>query len=290
MSKHPQWLVKRAPDPSVIVKMKELADRLRLHTICESAGCPNQGECFSKGTATFLILGDVCTRNCTFCAVNKGVPSPLDPEEPNNIGQATKELNLQHVVITSVTRDDLPDGGAEHFSRTIEAIKSAKPDTTVEVLIPDFKGSIRALEIVIHASPEIINHNLETVPRLYSEVRPLADYDRSLRLLQTIKELNSKMLTKSGLMLGLGENSDEVIDVITDLHNVNCDLLTVGQYLQPSAQHHEVVRYVPPEEFRQHENTARSMGFTSVAAAPYVRSSFNAEETYNKVKQLKRGL
>ena len=283
-SEHPAWLRKRISDPSLIFKMKDLLDGLHLHTVCENAECPNQGECFSSGTATFLILGDICTRNCRFCAIRKGHPDPLDPNEPQNLAEAVSRLKLKHVVITSVTRDDLPDGGSTHFAKTIEAVRQTNPSTTIEVLIPDFQGSASALKITVDSSPEIINHNVETVPRLYPEVRPKADYHRSLELLQRVKEMDPKLATKSGMMLGLGETHNEVVEVMEDLRRVSCDLLTIGQYLRPSPSHHVVCRYVPPQEFEEYAAIALKIGFKGIASAPLVRSSFKAGEMYNKLR------
>ena len=267
-----------------MLNMKELLHGLSLHTICESAHCPNIGGCFSRKTATFLILGDVCTRHCTFCAVKKGVPSPVDESEPQHLLEAVEQLSLSYVVITSVTRDDLADGGAYQFVATINLLHENIAGAAVEVLIPDFLGSAEALKAVVEARPEVINHNVETVPRLYHEVRPEADYSRSLELLLMVKRLDPKIVTKSGLMLGLGETRDEVIEVMSDLREAGCDLLTIGQYLQPSPGHHPVVRHVPPEEFSQYEEIGRNMGFAGVASAPLVRSSFRAAELYARVK------
>ena len=280
----PPWFKKKMPDPTVFTSMKSLVDGLSLHTICESALCPNQGDCFSHRTATFLILGDICTRNCTFCAVKKGVPSPVDEEEPQHMIEAVERLGLTHVVITSVTRDDLSDGGATHFARTIALLKERPTGVTVEVLIPDFRGSFQSLQTVVNARPDVINHNLETVPRLYPEVRPGTDFQRSLRLLGQAKELDPRVVTKSGLMVGLGEIREEVLQAMEGLRQVNCDLLTIGQYLQPSAYNHPVVRYIPPEEFQEYESIGKAMGFCEVASAPLVRSSFNAAQLYAKAR------
>jgi len=279
----PPWFKKKIPDARLLLGMERLLGGLNLHTICESALCPNQGDCFAQGTATFLILGDVCTRHCTFCAVKKGLPSPVDEKEPEHLLEAVEKLGLRHVVITSVTRDDLPDGGASQFAKTILALKGKRKDLTVEVLIPDFRGSLESLKVVVDARPEVINHNLETVPRLYPEVRPQADYRRSLNLLSLVRKLDSLMVTKSGLMLGLGERRDEIVGVMEDLRGVECDLLTMGQYLQPSSSHHPVVRYLPPEEFSEYEKMGRDMGFADVVSAPLVRSSFHAAQLYAKV-------
>ena len=277
-SKHPEWLRKKAPSPSILAEMKVLLDGLSLHTVCQSALCPNLGECFSHQTATFLIMGDICTRSCRFCAIRKGRCSPLDPDEPWNVARAVSQLKLKHVVVTSVTRDDLPDGGAAHFARTINTIRQINPQTTIEVLIPDFAGSFDALKIVADSSPEVINHNVETVPRLYTEVRPEADYHRSLNLLLAVRSMDGKILTKSGLLLGLGEEHNEVISVMENLHAVGCDSLTIGQYLVPSSKHHPVMRYVTPEEFEEYKSRGERMGFGYVASAPFARSSFRAAE------------
>lgn len=280
----PPWFKKKMPDPGVLTSMGALFDGLNLHTICESALCPNLGDCFSQRTATFLLLGDTCTRNCTFCAVKQGVPNPVDANEPQHLAEAVEKLALRHVVITSVTRDDLPDSGASHFARTIALLREKDKGLTVEVLIPDFCGSLPSLKMVIDAHPDVINHNLETVPRLYPEVRPEADLPRSLELLRQVKELDSRVVTKSGLMVGLGEAREELLGVMEELRRVKCDLLTIGQYLQPSPSHHPVVRYIPPEEFLEYEGTGKEMGFRAVASAPLVRSSFNAAQLYARAK------
>lgn len=277
-SKHPGWMIKRAPSTSIIAEMSALIDGLSLHTVCQSALCPNLGECFSHQTATFLIMGNICSRNCSFCAINKGKGVALDTDEPWNVARAVSKLKLHHVVVTSVTRDDLPDGGATHFTRTINAIRQTSPQTTIEVLIPDFEGSLEALKAVVDSSPEVINHNVETVPRLYSEVRPKADYHRSLNLLRTVKFLNRNILTKSGLMVGLGEYHDEIVNVMEELSTVQCDFLTIGQYLTPSPKHHPVARYVTPQEFEEYKSLGERMGFSYVASGPFVRSSFRAVE------------
>lgn len=260
--------------------MKPYLRDLGLHTVCESAMCPNIGQCFGKRTATFMILGDVCTRACRFCAVTKGKPEPLDPTEPGKVAQAVRGLGLRHAVITSVTRDDLPDGGASAFAATIRAIHEQAPDTIVEVLIPDFRGSLEALRTVVEAAPQIINHNLETVPRLYPTVRPQAVYERSLQLLERVKQLDPALPTKSGLMVGLGETRDEVLSVMDDLRAVGCDMLTIGQYLRPSQWHLEVAEFVTPEMFAEYRRLGESKGFKSVASGPLVRSSFNAAEVF----------
>ena len=284
-ARRPEWLKLKPLDSTILTKMRKLTRGLKLHTICESARCPNRTECFAQGTATFMILGDICTRNCTFCAVKHGKPEAPDPEEPEHIVSAVKKLRLRYVVITSVTRDDLPDGGASQFAQIIKALRAYDSNILVEVLVPDFRGSLPAWQIVIDASPDVLNHNVETVPRLYLEVRPGANYQRSLELLRRAK-LNG-LLTKSGLMLGLGERENEVIEVMEDLREAGCDSITLGQYLRPSLKHHEVVRYVTPAEFAQYEVIARKMGFLGVASGPLVRSSFNAIDFYNEVRLCK---
>ncbi|KPK21787.1 MAG: lipoyl synthase [Dehalococcoidia bacterium SG8_51_3] len=264
--------------------MHGLLDGLNLHTICQSALCPNIGKCFTAGTATFLILGDICTRCCTFCAVKKGLPEPVDEAEPKHLLEAVQKLGLSYVVITSVTRDDLPDGGASQFARTVALLRENAADIIVEVLVPDFRGSEEAIRTVVESGPQVINHNVETVPRLYPGVRRGADYARSLELLYTVKNLNIKITTKSGLMLGLGESTEEVVEVMHDLREANCNLLTIGQYLQPSAQHHPVSRFVTPEEFAKYEAIGREMGFAEVASSPLVRSSYRAAELFDKAQ------
>lgn len=276
----PPWLTVRAPSVDSLRQMKPYLSDLGLHTVCESAMCPNIGQCFGKRTATFMILGDVCTRACRFCAVAKGKPAPLDPAEPTKVAEAVAGLGLRHAVITSVTRDDLLDGGAGAFAETIRAIHERAPGTIVEVLIPDFGGDRESLRMVVEAAPEIINHNLETVPRLYATVRPQAVYPRSLELLRRVKELNPAIPTKSGLMLGLGETRDEVLAVMDDLRGIDCDMLTLGQYLRPSQWHLEVVEFITPEAFAEYRQIAEDKGFKSVASAPLVRSSFNAAEVF----------
>jgi lipoic acid synthetase len=280
----PFWFKQKLADPEIMLTMEQLFDGLSLHTICQSAHCPNVGECFSRKTATFLILGNICTRRCTFCAVEKGHPLPVDEAEPRHLLEAVEKLNLSYIVITSVTRDDLADGGASQFVRVINILRENRSGAIVEVLIPDFRGSAEALKSVVEARPQVINHNVETVPRLYLKVRPGADYSRSLGLLFMVKNLNPGITTKSGLMLGLGETREEVVEVMKDLREANCDLLTLGQYLQPSARHHPVIRFVPPEEFSRYRDIGREIGFIEVAAAPLVRSSFKAAELYAKVK------
>lgn len=275
----PEWLRVRARSTREFDEVEDMLRRLSLHTVCSEANCPNRMECFSRRTATFMILGSVCTRNCTFCNVQKGAaPETVDPAEPLHVAQAAAELGLRHVVVTSVTRDDLPDGGAGHFAAVVRAIRAHNSQTAVEVLIPDFKGDISALQKVVDAKPEIINHNVETVPRLYPEVRPMAAYGRSIELLRNVKRMEAGIYTKSGIMLGLGERRDEVESVFHDLRDADCDFLTVGQYLAPSAQHHPVVGYIHPDTFKEYEETALSLGFKYVASGPLVRSSYQAEK------------
>ena len=279
----PPWLKQTLPKPSAVLEMTDLMAGLRLNTVCQSASCPNLCQCFSRRTATFMILGGTCTRGCRFCAVNKGQPVPVDTEEPLHITAAVKKLGLEYAVITSVTRDDLPDGGAGHFSDTINAIHCEQPGVKVEILIPDFQGSAESLRIVLQSSPEVLGHNLETVPRLYPSVRPKAGYVRSLELLKMVKDIQPGTVTKSGIMLGLGEDTEEVINSMRDLKETGCDILTVGQYLSPSDKHHSVERYVPPEEFEYYSHAAEEMGFKGVVSGPWVRSSYHAAEVYHKV-------
>lgn len=274
----PSWIKRRFPPQEEWEDVQKLLRTLALHTVCESARCPNIGECFRRGTATFLILGNVCTRSCRFCAVEKGVPKPLDPEEPERVAEAAKRLNLKHVVVTSVTRDDLPDGGAHHFAATIAALRRVLPQATVEVLVPDFQGKEEALDVVLAARPHVLNHNVETVPRLYPFVRPQADYVRSLWLLGRVKDKAPDVLTKSGLMVGLGETRAEVEGVLHDLRDVRCDIVTIGQYLRPSMRHLPVAAYLPPEEFEYYREYGLRLGFLGVASGPFVRSSYRAEE------------
>lgn len=280
---HLYWLRRKLPDQKVLERMDSLIKKLNLHTVCDSALCPNRGECFKKGTATFMILGSICTRNCKFCAVEKGKPLPLDPEEPLHIAQAAKHLNLKHIVVTSVTRDDLPDGGAEYFTRTIVEIKKLLPKSTIEVLIPDFVGSREALQKVIDAQPEVINHNIETVVRLYKLVRPKAVYKRSLELLRQVKIRGKNIISKSGIMVGLGEEKEEVIEAMKDLREVDCDILTIGQYLKPSPHHLKVNEYIHPDKFEEYQNIGMSLGFKYVTSNPLVRSSYHAGEILNKI-------
>ena len=278
----PLWLKKRIPPFQDLQKVKSILNGGDLHTVCEEARCPNLGECFSKGTATFLILGRICTRNCGFCAVEHGVPIPADESEPERIAQAVKKMGLQYVVLTSVTRDDLPDGGASHFSKTIRVLRTLDPKLKVEVLIPDFKGDLLSLTMVLNVSPDVLNHNVETIPRLYHEVRPQANYKRSLDLLKKSKENCPRILTKSGFMLGLGEDQKEVLSLLQDLREVECDFLTIGQYLQPHPDRLPVVRYIPPEVFEEYKIIGEEMGFKAVASGPFVRSSFHAFQMFEE--------
>jgi len=256
----------------------------KLHTVCEEAGCPNIGECWEKKHATFMILGDTCTRACAFCNVKTGLPGALDPDEPVQVCEATAKLGLSHVVVTSVDRDDLADGGADHFAQTIAAIRQRCPSTTIEVLTPDFLRKDGALETVVAAKPDVFNHNLETVPSLYLTVRPGARYFHSLRLLQRVKEFDPAMFTKSGIMVGLGETRNEVLQVMDDLRSADVDFLTIGQYLQPTRKHAPVARFVPPDEFKALETIAYAKGFSMVAASPLTRSSHHAGDDFAKLK------
>jgi lipoic acid synthetase len=302
-NKRPEWLKIRVRSGENVGYVEELLEKYALHTVCREANCPNRTECYNKKTATFLILGSVCTRNCRFCNVTKGQVEPVDPQEPEHIARAVSELGLRYVVITSVTRDDLTDGGAGHFAAVVERIKYFDPHIKVEVLIPDFQGNQQDLETVMASGPDVINHNIETVQSLYPEVRPQADYYRSLELLQRAKELQSVtkkprwmdqedkasvssspasgLLTKSGLMLGLGEKESEVIQTLHDLREAKCDLLTIGQYLAPSKDHHPVIEYIHPDTFSRYRDIALELGFKGVASAPFVRSSYNAAEMAN---------
>lgn len=280
--KHPDWIKVRAPASAEYARTKSILSELKLHSVCQEACCPNIGECFSHRTATFMLMGDVCTRNCPYCAVAHGRVRPLDPEEPRRIAQAVARLGLQHVVVTSVDRDDLPDGGAAHFAATAHAIKHELPASRVEVLVPDFQGEFASVETVVRAPIDIYNHNIETVPSLYRGVRPGGNYARSLAVLRhakaTSRALGREVLTKAGVMLGLGEERGELMDVMRDLSRIECDIVTIGQYLRPSAEHLPVVRYVPPDEFAEIRREALAIGFRHVEAGPLVRSSYHAWE------------
>ncbi|WP_457638693.1 lipoyl synthase [Persephonella sp.] len=267
-----------------VTKMKAMLRMLNLHTVCEEASCPNIGDCFSRKTATFMILGDRCTRKCTYCNVSHDRPLPPDPDEPYNIANAVRKLGLKHVVITSVNRDDLPDGGAFHFAKVVHAVRQLNPDCSIEVLIPDFLGDRNALKTVADARPEVINHNIETVPSLFPVVRHRGDYRRSLQVIKWVKELDSSIVSKSGIMVGLGETEDEVIRVMEDLISVNCEVLTVGQYLRPSKNHHPVKKYYTEQEFKKFEEIGYRLGFKQVFSGVLVRSSFHAQEVYLNLK------
>jgi len=282
-SRKPEWLKVRLRMDEEFIGIRRLVNDLSLHTVCQEARCPNIFECWSSGTATFMISGDVCTRRCGFCSVNKGIPIPLDPEEPRHVAEAVQKLGVRHAVITSVNRDDRSDGGAEHFASTIHAVRALNPDCRVEVLIPDFQGDDGALDIVLDAQPDVLNHNTETVPRLYHRVRPHARYrDWTLRLLEraaTRRDAENRgMLTKSGVMLGLGENWDEVLNTMRDLRSTDCDVLTLGQYLQPAPKRLKVERFYTPEEFAELKIIGLEMGFRYVESGPLVRSSYHAHE------------
>jgi lipoic acid synthetase len=277
----PPWLKKRLPPFQDLQKVKSILEEADLHTVCEEARCPNLGDCFCSGTATFLILGRVCTRNCGFCAVEHRSPVPPDEAEPEKLAQAVKKMGLQYVVITSVTRDDLPDGGAFLFAKTIQAIRALDSKIKIEVLIPDFKGDLNSLKDVLKENPDVLNHNIETISRLYPVVRPQAAYQRSLDLLRRSKEDYPHIPTKSGFMLGLGETQKEVLELLRDLRETGCDFLTIGQYLQPRPDRLPVVRFVPPEEFEEYKKIGEEMGFKAVASGPFVRSSFHASEMFH---------
>ncbi len=284
----PEWLRAKLYSTNKGMDVEKLLKKLELNTVCSAARCPNLGECFGRRTATFMILGRVCTRNCRFCNIESGEMEKVNPQEPENIAEAVEKLDLKHVVITSVTRDDLEDGGASHFADVIRAIRKKKEEVTIEVLIPDFMGSEKALVTVIEAEPDIINHNVETIERLYSDLRPMADYGQSLKVLENVKRLSSgitekAILSKSGMMVGVGETEEEVIRVMKDLRNVDCDCLTIGQYLQPSKRHHPVHDYIHPDVFERYKAVALELGFKSVASGPLVRSSYMADESYHEM-------
>ena len=280
----PNWIRVKAPQSEGYHQTLEIVKSNKLNTVCQEAACPNIGECWTKKHATFMILGSVCTRACRFCNVETGRPDLLDPHEPERVGKAIQSMGLKHVVITSVDRDDLDDGGATHFAQTIKSIRLFNPGTTVEVLTPDFLRKDGALEIVVAAKPDVYNHNLETVPRLYSSVRPGARYFHSLWLLKRVKELDPEIFTKSGLMVGLGEEKEEIYQVMDDLRSANVDFLTIGQYLQPTPTHHKVMSYIHPDEFDSYAKMARGKGFSMVSASPLTRSSYHADEDFEKLK------
>lgn len=278
----PEWLRRRLPNGPEYERLRTLLKDHRLTTVCREAQCPNQFECYAKGTATFMILGETCTRNCRFCAVETARTGPPDPQEPDRVAEAVQLMGLRYAVVTSVTRDDLPDGGAAHFAATIKAIKRQMPGTLVEVLIPDLKGDRQALETIVGSGPDVLNHNMETVPRLYQKVRPEALYQRSLDLLGRIKDISPELPTKTGFMVGLGETDQEILAALKDVLAVACDILTIGQYLQPSRRHLPVDRYIPPEKFRLMQDWAYELGFAAVASGPFVRSSYQAEKLYRQ--------
>jgi lipoic acid synthetase len=284
LARKPDWIRVKAPVSKGYAATQAIVRENKLVTVCEEAGCPNIGECWEKKHATFMIMGDTCTRACAFCNVKTGLPGALDRDEPGHVGQAVAKLGLAHVVITSVDRDDLADGGAEHFAQTIAAIREACPSTTIEILTPDFLRKDGALERVVAAKPDVFNHNLETVPSRYLTVRPGARYFHSIRLLQHVKEIDPTIFTKSGIMVGLGEERNEVLQLMDDLRSANVDFLTIGQYLQPSRKHHPVMRFIPPDEFKSYETIAYAKGFLMVSASPLTRSSHHAGEDFARLK------
>lgn len=277
-TKKPEWLRIKMQGGNVSTKVQNLISDLSLNTVCDEANCPNRMECFQRGTATFMILGRNCTRNCTFCNVTKAKPDEVDPMEPEKIAKAVSKLGLKHTVITSVTRDDLEDQGANQFAKVVEEIRKSTPEVTIELLIPDMQGNKELIDIILNSEPNILNHNVETVPELYNKVRPMAVFERSIELLGYVKKTKPNIKTKSGMMLGLGETKEQVINVFKRLREVNCDILTLGQYLQPSKAHIPVVEYISPEQFDEYKKIALSMGFKKVASAPLVRSSYYAED------------
>jgi lipoyl synthase len=285
ISRKPAWIRVKAPTSATYHETRKLLHAKRLHTVCEEAACPNIGECWTQKHATVMILGDTCTRACAFCNVKTGMPKAVDPMEPQNLAEVVQTMGLKHVVITSVDRDDLPDGGAFQFVRCIEAIRKASPETTIEILTPDFLRKPGGVEKIVEARPDVYNHNLETVPRLYRTVRPGARYFHSLRLLQQVKELDPSIFTKSGIMVGLGEEKREILQVMDDMRSADVDFLTVGQYLQPTPRHHEVVRFVDPDEFKGIERAARAKGFHLVSATPLTRSSYHAGADFERLRE-----
>jgi lipoic acid synthetase len=280
----PDWIRVKAPGSTIYRETQQIVRENNLVTVCEEAGCPNIGECWSKKHATMMIMGEICTRACAFCNVATGIPTALDPLEPEHVANAVEKLGLAHVVITSVDRDDLPDGGAEHFAKVIRAIRARTPATTIEILTPDFLRKDGALEVVVAAKPDVFNHNLETVPSKYLKVRPGARYFHSIRLLQRVKELDPTMFTKSGIMVGLGEERNEVLQLMDDLRSADVDFLTIGQYLQPTRKHHPVIRFVPPDEFKSYATVAQTKGFLLVSSSPLTRSSHHAGEDFAALK------
>ncbi len=284
VARKPEWIRVKAPGSPVYAETRALVRAHQLATVCEEANCPNIGECWDKRHATFMIMGDTCTRACAFCNVATGLPGPLDPDEPARVADAVAKLGLKHVVVTSVDRDDLSDGGAEHFARTIRAIRTTAPQTTIEVLTPDFLRKEGALEVVVQARPDVFNHNLETVPSKYLSVRPGARYFHSLRLLQRAKELDPAIFTKSGVMVGLGEERNEVLQMMDDMRSADIDFLTIGQYLQPTAKHHPVIRFVPPDEFAEYATIGAVKGFLLVSSSPLTRSSHHAGDDFARLR------
>ncbi len=284
----PSWLRRKLPSGPQYEQIRAMIDKGQLHTVCQEANCPNQFECFSARTATFLILGATCTRNCRFCNIEDGRPGPVDADEPRRVADAAARMNLRYVVVTSVTRDDLEDGGAGHFAATIGALREKIPGVQVEVLIPDFQGARSSLETVLAARPDVLNHNMETVRRLYPDVRPQADYDRSLALLSHVTRTDPAIPAKSGIMLGLGETEEEVRQTIADVYRTGCRMLTIGQYLQPTPRHLPVVDFIPPEEFERWRQFALKTGFNKVASGPFVRSSYHAGEMFTGSEILRR--
>tara|TARA_R110002110_G_scaffold105587_2_gene265294 strand:+ start:301 stop:1257 length:957 start_codon:yes stop_codon:yes gene_type:complete len=282
--KKPAWIRVKAPTSPEYMETRRIMRTHNLNTVCEEAACPNIGECWAKGHATMMILGDTCTRACSFCNVKTGKPGALDPFEPENVAQSVAKLGLAHVVVTSVDRDDLADGGADHFARTITCIRQASPKTTIEVLVPDFQKKPGALEMVVEAKPDVFNHNMETVPRLYASVRPGARYFHSLRILAEVKEMDPSIFTKSGIMVGLGEQREEVLQIMDDLRSADVDFMTIGQYLQPTAKHHVLDRFVTPEEFAAYERNAYGKGFLMVSATPLTRSSYHAGDDFERLR------
>ena len=287
IKKKPIWIRTKITNTQNYFKTKETINKKKLHTVCQEASCPNISECWGRRHATFMIMGDICTRACSFCNVKTGKPTFLDPLEPSKIALATKELNLNHVVITSVDRDDLEDGGANHFSKVILETRKMNKKTTIEVLTPDFLRKGKSYKVVVDANPDVFNHNIETVPSLYRSVRPGSRYFASVSLLKSIKEINKTIFTKSGIMLGLGETRDEVLQVMDDLLSANVDFLTIGQYLQPSVKHYPLKRYVHPDEFQEFKELALSKGFLIVASSPLTRSSYHADEDFSEMKKLR---
>ncbi|MDG4896994.1 lipoyl synthase [Mesorhizobium sp. WSM4976] len=280
----PDWIRVKAPVSRAYSETREIVKSNKLVTVCEEAGCPNIGECWDKRHATFMIMGEICTRACAFCNVATGIPTALDPDEPARVAHAVKQMGLSHVVITSVDRDDLADGGAQHFADVIRAIRAEAPSTTIEILTPDFLRKDGALEIVVAAKPDVFNHNLETVPSNYLTVRPGARYFHSIRLLQRVKEIDASIFTKSGIMVGLGEERNEVLQLMDDLRSANVDFMTIGQYLQPSKKHHPVIRFIPPDEFKSYETIGKTKGFLLMASSPLTRSSHHAGEDFARLR------